>query len=83
VGIRTDIAQFGGYARLKGVRMNWLTWIVVAVLVVAAVIWLVRRFRTEGRRIDDIIRDFDRENPRREPGAPASGRRLAAILRRR
>jgi len=49
--------------------MNWLAWIVLAVLVVAAAAWLMRRFRTEGRRIDGMMRDFDRENPRQEPGS--------------
>ncbi len=28
----------------------------------------VRRFRTENRRLDGMISDFDREHPRREPG---------------
>ena len=51
--------------------MNWLAWIVLAVLAVAAMVWLVRRFRTEGRRIDGMMRDFDRENPRQEPGSPS------------
>jgi hypothetical protein len=63
--------------------MNWLAWIVLAVLVVAAAVWLVRRFRSEGRRIDDLRRDFDRENPRQEPGSPSPARRLAGIRRRR
>ena len=83
MGIRTKIAQFGGYAFAEGVRMNWLAWIVLAVLVAATVIWLVRRFRTEGSRIDSLMRDFDRENPRQEPGSPSHGRRLAGIRRRR
>jgi hypothetical protein len=63
--------------------MNWLAWILLAVLVVAAVVWLVRRFRTESRRIDGMMRDFDRKNPRQEPGSPSHARRLAGIRRRR
>ena len=63
--------------------MNWLAWIVLAVLAVAAVIWLVRRFRTENSRIDGILRDFHRENPRREPGSPSTARRLTGLRRRR
>jgi hypothetical protein len=63
--------------------MNWLTWIVLAAVAVAAAVWLVRRFRTEGRRIDDIMADFDRENPHREPGSASHPRRLAGIRRRR
>jgi len=63
--------------------MNWLAWIVLAVLAAAAVVWLVRRFRTEGRRIDGMMRDFDRENPRQEQGSPSHARRLAGIRRRR
>ncbi len=63
--------------------MSWLAWIVLAVLAAATVIWLVRRFRTEGRRIDGMMRDFDRENPRHEPGSPSHARRLAGIRRRR
>ncbi len=63
--------------------MNWLAWIVLAVLAAATVIWLVRRFRTENSRIDGMLRDFDRENPRREPGSPSPARRLAGLRRRR
>jgi len=63
--------------------MNWLAWIVLAVLAMATVIWLVRRFRTENSRIDGMMRDFDRENPRREPGSPSPARRLAGLRRRR
>ena len=63
--------------------MGWLVWIVVAAAVVAVAVWLVRRFRTESRRVDTILRDFDRENPRREPGSPSHPRRLAALRRRR
>jgi hypothetical protein len=63
--------------------MNWLALIVLAALVMATAVWLVRRFRTENRRIDDMIRDFDRKNPRREPGSPSSVRRLAGLRRRR
>ncbi len=47
--------------------MDWLAWIVLVVLAVASVLWLVRRFRTENRRLDGMIRDFNRENPRHEP----------------
>jgi len=63
--------------------MNWLAWIVLAVLAMATVIWLVRRFRTENSRIDGMMADFDRENPRREPGSPSPARRLAGLRRRR
>lgn len=63
--------------------MSWLVWVVVIAVVGAAAIWLVRRFRTESRRVDQIMRDFDRENPRREPGSPSRARRLAGIRRRR
>ena len=63
--------------------MSWLAWIVLAVLAVAAMVWLVRRFRTEGRRIDGMMLDFDRENPRHEPGSQSHARRLAGIRRRR
>ena len=63
--------------------MDWLAWIVLAALALASVLWLVRRFRTENGRIDGLIRDFDRENPRREPGSPSRARRLAGLRRRR
>ncbi|MGZ6779482.1 MAG: hypothetical protein ACXVGO_10865 [Mycobacterium sp.] len=63
--------------------MNWLAWIVVAVVTVAVLVWLVRRFRSENRRLDGLLRDFDRENPRREPGSPSPARRLAGLRRRR
>ena len=63
--------------------MDWLAWIVLIALAVASVLWLVRRFRTENRRIDGMISDFNRENPRREPGSPSPARRLAGIRRRR
>ena len=63
--------------------MDWLAWIVLIALAVASVLWLVRRFRTENRRIDGMISDFNRENPRREPGSPSPARRLAGIPRRR
>ena len=57
--------------------MNWLAWIVLAVLAAAVMVWLARRFRTEGRRIDGIMRDFDREPPVRstDPVACAKARR--------
>ena len=82
MGIHTEIAQFGGYAQ-RGLRMDWLGWIVLIALAVASVLWLVRRFRTENRRLDGMISDFDRKNPRREPGSPSPARRLAGIRRRR
>lgn len=63
--------------------MDWLAGIVLAALALASVLWLVRRFRTENRRIDGMLREFDRENPRREPGPPSPARRLAGLLRRR
>jgi hypothetical protein len=63
--------------------MDWLAWMVLAVLVAATAVWLVRRFRTENRNIDGMLREFDRENPRREPGSPSPARRLAGIRRRR
>jgi hypothetical protein len=63
--------------------MNWPAWIVLAALAVAVVVWLVRKFRTENRKIDGMMREFDRENPRREPGSPSPARRLAGIRRRR
>jgi hypothetical protein len=49
-------------------------------LAAATVIWLVRRFRTEDNRINGILRDFDRENPRREPDPrrPREGWRACA-----
>jgi hypothetical protein len=52
--------------------MEWLAWFVVAALVAMTVVWLVRRFRTENRRIDGMLRDFDRENPRQEPAFAAA-----------
>jgi hypothetical protein len=63
--------------------MDWLAWIVLIALAVASVLWLVRRFRTENRRIDGMISDFNHENPRHEPGSPSPARRLAGIRRRR
>ncbi len=63
--------------------MDWIAWIVLAVVAAAVVIWLVRRFRTENRRIDSMLRDFDRENPRREPGGPSPARKVASLRRRR
>jgi hypothetical protein len=63
--------------------MDWLAWIVLAALATATVVWIVRRFRTENRRIESMISDFDRENPRQEPGCPSPTRRLAVIRRRR
>ena len=63
--------------------MDWLAWIVLAALAVATAVLTVRRFRRENRRIDGMLRNFDRENPRREPGSPSPARRLAGIRRRR
>jgi hypothetical protein len=63
--------------------MDWLAWMVLAVLVAATAVWLVRRFRTENRNIDGMLREFDRENPRSEPGSLSPARRLASIRRRR
>jgi hypothetical protein len=63
--------------------MDWLAWTVLVVLAVASVLWLVRRFRSENRRLDGMIRDFNRENPRHEPALPTPGRRLADLRRRR
>lgn len=63
--------------------MDWLAWIVLAVAAAAIVVWLVRRFRTENRRLDTMLRDFDRENPRQEPGSPSPARKLASLRRRR
>lgn len=63
--------------------MDWLAWMVLVALALVSVLWLVRRFRTENRRLDGMLRDFDRENPRREPGSPSPARRLAGLRRRR
>ena len=63
--------------------MDWLAWIVLAAMAATTVVWIVHRFRTENRRIDGMLRDFDRENPRQEPGYPSLARRLADIRRRR
>jgi len=63
--------------------MNWLTWIVVAAVAFTALVMLVRRFRSENHKLDGLLRDFDREHPRREPGSPSPARRLAGIRRRR
>jgi len=63
--------------------MNWLAWILLAVLAAAVMVWLARRFRTEGRRIDGMMRDFDRETRVRSPDPQSHARRLAGIRRRR
>ena len=63
--------------------MDWLAWIVLAALALASALWLVRRFRTENRRVDGIISDFNRDNPRSEPGSPSPAPRLAGLRRRR
>jgi hypothetical protein len=55
----------------------------LAALVVAVAVWLARKVRAENRKIDGMLRDFDRENPRREPGSPSPARRLAGLRRRR
>ena len=62
--------------------MEWLAWFVVAALVAMTVVWVVRRFRTENRRIDGMLLDFDRENPRQESALPPQ-QRLAVLRRRR
>jgi hypothetical protein len=63
--------------------MDWLRWIVLVALALASALWLVRRFRTENRRVDGMISDFNRDNPRSEPGSPSPARRLAGLRRRR
>jgi hypothetical protein len=63
--------------------MDWLAWIVLAALATSTVVWIVRRFRSENRKIDGMISDFNRENPRREPGHVPLSRRLVALRRRR
>src|SRR5215510_124802 len=67
----------------KGCAMEWLAWVVLAAIVAMVVVWLVRRFRKENRRLDGMLRDFDRQNPRREPSLPPQQRRLAGLRRRR
>ena len=63
--------------------MDWVAWIVLAALAMACVVWFVRRWRTESRRLDGILRDFNREHPRREPGFATRARRLVGARRRR
>ena len=63
--------------------MDWLAWIVLAALATATVVWIVRRFRAENRRLNAMISDFNREHPRREPGFATQTRRLVGIRRRR
>jgi hypothetical protein len=63
--------------------MTWIAWIVLAVLVTALLVVIVRRFSAENRKLDDMMREFDREHPRREPGSPSPARRLAGLRRRR
>jgi hypothetical protein len=63
--------------------MGWLAWVVLAALVAMTVVWLVHRYRTENRRIDGMLRDFNKENPRQEPALPPQHRRLALLRRRR
>ena len=63
--------------------MDWLAWIVLAALATASVVWIVRRFRAENRKLDGMISDFNRENPRREPGSVPLSRRLVGLRRRR
>jgi hypothetical protein len=62
--------------------MGWLAWMFLAALLVAALVWIVLRFRSENRKLDRMMRDFDREHPRREPGSPSPARRLVGIRRR-
>ncbi len=54
--------------------MDWLAWIVLAALATATVVWIVRRFRAENRRLNAMISDFNREHPRREPGFASQAR---------
>ena len=63
--------------------MEWLAWVVLAALVAVMLVWLVRSFRIENRRIDGMVRDFDRENPRHEPALPSQPRRVAGLRGRR
>jgi hypothetical protein len=63
--------------------MDWLAWVVLVVLAGVTMVWLLRRFSAENNRIDTLMRDFDRENPRQEPGSPSPARRLAGLRRRR
>jgi hypothetical protein len=63
--------------------MSWFAWIVLAVLVTAVLVVVVRKFSGESRKLDDMMREFDREYPRREPGSPSPARRLAGLRRRR
>ena len=63
--------------------MDWLAWIVLAALATASVVWIVRRFRAENRKLHGMISDFNRENPRREPGSVPLSRRLVGLRRRR
>ena len=62
--------------------MDWLAWIVLAALATASVVWIVRRFRAENRRIDGILRDFDHEFPRREPGLGTRATHVVGIQSR-
>jgi hypothetical protein len=63
--------------------MEWLAWIVLAALATATAVWIVRRFRAENRKLDGMISDFNRENPRREPESVPLSRRLVSLRRRR
>jgi hypothetical protein len=63
--------------------MNWLAWIVLAVLVAAVLVLVVRRFRAENRKLNTMMLEFEREHPRREPGSPAAARRPVGLRRRR
>jgi heme/copper-type cytochrome/quinol oxidase subunit 2 len=63
--------------------MSLTAWIVIAVLVTAALVLIVRRFRAENRKLDTMMREFDREHPVREPGSTSPARRLVGIRRRR
>ena len=66
--------------------MEWLAWIVLAALAIATVVCgsCADSIR-ENSRIDGMIRDFDRENPRHEPGSrrPRGGWRAIAAAGRR
>jgi hypothetical protein len=62
---------------------EWLVLIVSCAAAGVTVMWLVRRFLTENRRIDEMIRDFNRQNPRHEPALPPRSSRVDGLRRRR
>jgi hypothetical protein len=63
--------------------MSWLAWIVLAVLAAAVLVLVVRRFRAENRKLKMMMLQFERENPRREPGTTPAARRPVGLRRRR